>query len=261
MAFTQCVADPCLFYKVVFTKDFAIMSVYVDDILLCTTTEQIKDSIIKELYDKFKITDEGDFTWSLGMHVETSPDRHTIKLDMQRYIINALTRFNFDDLKTSTIPMDPNVKFSENDCPTDQNAKNEMKLYPFREALGVLMFLMVTMRFDIAFPTISLSRFSNNTSKKIGAKRSKKSAPNLSGAQRSTTEQNGAFTRKNAADFFFAEHNGVKITFGGAKRSIFAQNANSRFDSGAERSIFGAMRSRFLRSCTEQNGADLKCGV
>ena len=168
MEFTQCVADPCLFYKIVSTKDFAIiMSVYVDDILLCTTTEQVKDSIIKELYDKFKITDEGDFTWSLGMHVETSPDRHTIKLDMQRYIINALTRFNFDDLKTSTIPMDPNVKFSENDCPIDQNAKNEMKFYPFREALGVLMFLMVTMRFDIAFPTISLSRFSNNPSKEM----------------------------------------------------------------------------------------------
>ena len=67
IGFTQCVADSCLFYLVYTPTSFAIISVYVDDILLCTTTEDLKFSITAQLCERFKITDEGDFTWSLGI--------------------------------------------------------------------------------------------------------------------------------------------------------------------------------------------------
>ena len=41
------------------------------------------------------------------------------------------------------------------------------------------------------------------------------------------------------------------LFFFGAERSILAKSANPRFDGGAERSIFGAIRSKILRSITE----------
>jgi hypothetical protein len=167
IGFTQCVADPCLFYLVITPLSFAIVSVYVDDLLLCTTSEDLKATIVKKLYDRFQITDEGDFTWSLGMHITTSSDRHTITIDMERYTTNIIARFNFDGYTSMPIPMDPTARFSLADCPTTEKAKAAMFQYPFREALGSLMFLMVVFRMDIAFPTISLSRFASNPSENM----------------------------------------------------------------------------------------------
>ena len=167
IGFIQCVADPCLFYLVTSSKEFAIISTYVDDILLCTTSEQLKIDIVKKLFEKFKITDEGDFTWSLGMHVQTSEDRHTITIDMERYTKNIIKKFAFDKYPVQNIPMDPSIKFASSDCPTNENEIQNMMEKPYRQALGCLMFLMVTFRMDISFPTISLSRFSNNPSIKM----------------------------------------------------------------------------------------------
>jgi hypothetical protein len=152
----------------VITPDsFAIVSVYVDDLLLCTTDEAIKADITAKLHERFQITDEGDFTWSLGMHITTSADRHTITIDMARYVTNVLAKFHFDKLTAVDIPMDPTARFSIKDCPTTDSDKAAMLQYPFREALGSLMFLMVVFRMDISFPTISLARFSHNPSYKM----------------------------------------------------------------------------------------------
>jgi len=164
LGFTQCVADPCLFYLVISPSCFAIISVYVDDLLLCTTDVDLKDRITEKLHGEFKITDEGDFTWSLGMHITTSADRHTITIDMARYCITIIKKFGFDTLPPIDIPMDPAVRFSDTQSPLTEEARTAMLDYPYREALGSLMFLMVVFRLDIAFPTVSLARYSHNPS-------------------------------------------------------------------------------------------------
>jgi hypothetical protein len=167
IGFTQCISDTCLFYLIISPTEFAIMTVYADDLLLCTTHIQLNQDIVAKLFNKFQVTDEGDFTWSLGMHITTSADRHTISIDMERYTIDILARFNFDNEPISPIPMDPLVRFSADNCPTSDEAKTLMQQYPYRPALGCLMFLMLVFRMDIAFPTISLSRFAHNPAKSM----------------------------------------------------------------------------------------------
>jgi hypothetical protein len=146
---------------------FIIISVYVDDLLLCTTSLELKSDITAKLYERFKITDEGEFSWSLGMHITTSADRHRITIDMARYCTNILKKLNLDHLSALNIPMDPTVRFSADDCPTTPEAQQAMLQYPYREAMGSLMFLTVVFRLDISFPTISLSRFSHNPSQSM----------------------------------------------------------------------------------------------
>jgi len=164
IGFKQCVADPCLFYKLVTEDEFAFISVYVDDILLATTSVALKASVVEQLYKRFNITDEGEFTWSLGMHVHTSADRHTIQIDMEKYTLDIISRFGFEHQTTSPIPMVPSARFSTADCPTSAAEVNSMLQYPFRPALGAILFLMIVFRMDISFPTISLSRFASNPS-------------------------------------------------------------------------------------------------
>ena len=152
------------FFLIISECNFAFISVYVDDILLATTSVELKASIVAKLFDRFNITDEGEFTWSLGMHVHTSPDRHTIQIDMEKYTRDIISRFNFDHLTTSSVPMQPSTRFSSADCPTSAAEVTVMLQYPFRPALGAILFLMIVFRMDISFPTISLSRFASNPS-------------------------------------------------------------------------------------------------
>ena len=86
---------------------------------------------------------------------------------MERYTNEIIARFGFDSLKSLAIPMDPLVRFSAADCPTTQEDKIAMHGYPYRQALGALMFLMLCLRMDISFATICLSRFASNPSLKM----------------------------------------------------------------------------------------------
>ncbi len=41
IGFKLCIANPCLFYKLISENEFAFISVYVDDILLATTSVEL----------------------------------------------------------------------------------------------------------------------------------------------------------------------------------------------------------------------------
>ena len=53
IGFIQCVSDPCLFYQMLSEVEFAFLSVYVDDMLLCTTSLAMQASIVALLFEKF----------------------------------------------------------------------------------------------------------------------------------------------------------------------------------------------------------------
>jgi hypothetical protein len=63
---------------------------------------------------KFNVNDLGEITWCLGMRITTSQDRHCIQLALERYILNKITEYNFDNLSPLPKPMDK-------DCPTSSS--------------------------------------------------------------------------------------------------------------------------------------------
>ena len=95
IGFIACPTDTCLLYQIK-GDDFVLLAVYVDDLLMCSTTEEIADTITAQLADKFNVTSMGEITWVLGMRITTSSDRHTISLDLHRYIQNIIARYEFD---------------------------------------------------------------------------------------------------------------------------------------------------------------------
>ena len=161
IGFTMHVAETCLFYKITET-DLAIILVYVDDLLLCTLTDIFADELIELLKEKFNVTDLGEITWCLGMRVLTSEDRHTVSIDLERYLTDVLVRYDFDALQSVATPMLHNVHLTSADCPTTDAEHAEMEKYPYRSAISSLMFAMVVMRFDLSFAVISCARFSAN---------------------------------------------------------------------------------------------------
>jgi hypothetical protein len=161
IGFTESDADHCLLYIQKGT-DVVLILVYVDDILMCSTSNELADVYTDLLHRKFSITNLGELVWCLGMRIRTSADRHSISLDLHRYIDVILERYNFGTVQPVPTPMIHTLKLSKTQCPQTQADIDEMANYPYRSAISALMFAMIVLRFDISFPVISCARFSQN---------------------------------------------------------------------------------------------------
>ena len=69
----QCISDTCLFYSTT-DSDLTIICIYVDDILIASTSATIFQTYVTKLHDRFSTVDMGCIEWVLGMRVYTSAD-------------------------------------------------------------------------------------------------------------------------------------------------------------------------------------------
>ena len=68
LGFTACPNDTCLMYLV---RDdlMVLVAIYVDDIFMCSSTEEIGNEITPKLEAKFKCVSLGEISWCLGMRI------------------------------------------------------------------------------------------------------------------------------------------------------------------------------------------------
>ena len=100
----------------------SIIALYVDDLIIVTTTEAEMSEIKTSLRQNFKMTDMGSLHFCLGVSVEQSTDK--IKLSQKQYIQKLLKRYKLDDVNPVCTPMDLNVRLVADDGfsnPTDKN--------------------------------------------------------------------------------------------------------------------------------------------
>ena len=58
--------------------------------------------------------------------------------------------------------MDPNIRYSKNQCPQTPEEAAEMRHIPYCDAVGSLLYLAIATRPDIVFPIGILSQFVDN---------------------------------------------------------------------------------------------------
>ena len=78
----------------------------------------------------------------MGLNVTVDRDSGTLTIDQTYYAEKILKRFGMLESNPFAMPVVPKLKLDHGDCLT----KTEK---PFREALGSLMFLMISSRPDI----------------------------------------------------------------------------------------------------------------
>ncbi|PPQ72971.1 hypothetical protein CVT26_014516, partial [Gymnopilus dilepis] len=139
-----------------------ILVVHVDDCLLTGNSMEKISKFKRDINQKYKITDLGPCTWLLGIKLTRNLAQRTISLSQHAYIESIITRFNFNDLKPSAIPIDPNQQLSRSQCPTSLADKARMKNVPYREAVGSLMYASMGTRPDITFATSTVAQFMDN---------------------------------------------------------------------------------------------------
>ena len=151
-------ADSCVYYRLTPTKSIdLIVGIFVDDGIVCATSETDLDAVIKYLQTHFKVI-HGPVDYYVGFQVHRNPDTHTIVINQARYITDIIQRFQLDNANTVTTPADTHVSLQATLGADDHPLPPTI---PYREAVGCLMYAMVLTRPDIAFVVSRVAKFTS----------------------------------------------------------------------------------------------------
>ena len=149
---------PCVFIKKI-ENGFAIIAVYVDDLNLIRTPEELIKTT-NYLKKEFEMKDLGKTRYCLGLRIEYC--LNGVLIDQSSYTEKVLKRFYMDKSHPLSSPMVVRSLEVTKD-PFRPNEENEELLgpeVPYLSAIGALMYLANYTRPDIAFSVNLLARYS-----------------------------------------------------------------------------------------------------
>lgn len=147
--FKRSATDWCV-YTMISSSESAYLLVYVDDLIIAGSSEALVKHIKVRLQKRFDIKDLGPISYFLGISIERDQAKQSIYLSQKSYAKSILEKFGFQDCKPVQTPQEVGYR---SDNVTDSTEK-----FPYREAVGSLMYLMVSTRPDLASVISVLSR-------------------------------------------------------------------------------------------------------
>ena len=134
----------------------AMISLYVDDVAICTRNLKTMRKIKKALAERYRMEDMGELAYLLGIIIKRDRPRRLITLSQSKYVDDILHRFKLDDAAPLFIPLDPNnpLHFNPLEPVADKTTYQSM--------VGSLMYLMLATRPDLAYPVSKLSQYSSH---------------------------------------------------------------------------------------------------
>jgi hypothetical protein len=160
--YQRSMTEPCLYYKLD-GESIMLVLVYVDDILVATDDEAKKCELFEALDKADGIKDQGLLTSYLGVEVEQTADRVTIR--QTKYAREILETFGYLNAHAVGNPMETNARL----VPLGEDDDSDTS-FAYRQAIGMLMYLATGTRPDLAFAVGQLSRFvAKPSAKHVGA--------------------------------------------------------------------------------------------
>ena len=143
LGFVPSKADTSLFYYSKRGHSIFVL-VYVDDIIVASSSSQATDALLVDLRAEFALKDLGDLHFFLGIEVKRGRDGLT--LTQERYALDILKRSGMQLCKPVDTPLSPTEKLSIESG--DKLGPDDSTKY--RSMVGALQYLTLT-RPDIAF--------------------------------------------------------------------------------------------------------------
>ena len=152
MGFTQSVADPCLWLKVVEGKLVSAIATFVDDCAISASSSDIQ-AIKDALRSYYKMTDGGPISWFLGVRLRRT--NNSLALDQSPNIIKILEAYGCSSCSTVSTPADGQL--AKTTASITQEETLFMRDKNYRALVGSLLYLLFT-RPDITFAVNQLTR-------------------------------------------------------------------------------------------------------
>jgi hypothetical protein len=158
--FSRSLIDSCLYHRHR-GGEVLYVALFVDDLVIAGSSMHAVDEFKSELRTKYNMKDLGQLKYCLGIEVETDVDKGTITLRQSKYINDIIKRFGLCEAHPEPIPMTPNLKLSKSMAPQTPEAIKKAHVFPYREMVGSLMYLMVSTRPDISYAVGQLAMYMN----------------------------------------------------------------------------------------------------
>lgn len=151
--FVQLDSDSCVFSSHI-KNERVLLILYVDDGLIFASNNDTLDIVIKSLKTAFDIK-----VLNLNCYVglEIRKTEKSIHLSQTNYIEQIIKRFNMSDASACSTPVDCNIVMKSSD-----GEEKESVSFPYREAVGSLLFLALVSRPDISYAVNLVCRYVNN---------------------------------------------------------------------------------------------------
>uniref|UniRef100_H3H925 Integrase catalytic domain-containing protein n=1 Tax=Phytophthora ramorum TaxID=164328 RepID=H3H925_PHYRM len=159
LGFKKCESDHCVYLKRD-GQDMIFVALYVDDLVLASSSDELLESTKHALSKRFEMTDLGELEYFLGMEIKNDHGSGKVTVRQTKFLKSILTKFGMQDSKPVKTPQDPGLKLTKNMCEGGCQHEDTMKNVPYRSAIGALMYLMVATRPDLAAAVGVLSQFS-----------------------------------------------------------------------------------------------------
>ena len=145
--------DPCVFIN---DNNGLILEVHVDDINVMGKDLQKILNFKAQISRTFQMTDEGECSWYLGMHVEQRPGE--VRIHQKKYIDEIVAKYGFRDAAPVKTPLEKEVKL---------HARHDYAAHPkfrkeYQSKVGSLNFASNQTRPEIAFATGYVARYASN---------------------------------------------------------------------------------------------------
>jgi hypothetical protein len=153
LGYTRLHSDTGIYRRTLNGKNI-YLAIWVDDILLLCPDKSAIPVVKEELLNHFQTTDLGPVTFLLGMNIIRKEKK--LYIDQKYYLKRLLESTGMLDCNPAATPLPANFRthpdFTENTSPLDT------KIYPYRQILGSLMYVMVATRPNLAFAVTVLSK-------------------------------------------------------------------------------------------------------
>src|ERR1700730_17948716 len=149
-------SDPCA-YIWHDGDEIAIITVWVDDLLLFATSKKLMEKMKSDLRKEWQITNLGEPSKIVGIEITRCKD--SISISQRGYIEKLLKEEGMERCNPVAMPLDPNVKIEAN---PDGNQGDRSNSYA--HLLGELQFISNATRPDIAFAVNRLAAYTANPS-------------------------------------------------------------------------------------------------
>jgi hypothetical protein len=145
--YTKTVSDSCVFIKRISDTKFIIVVVYVDDIMLAATDQELIDELRQQLQKEYTLTEAPSLESFIGIHMKYNPN------GSMSFIVQLLEEHGMLDSIVAKTPMSYLFNDEHQDNAERLSLSDQKK---FMSILGSLIFLLRT-RADIAYAVNRLS--------------------------------------------------------------------------------------------------------
>ncbi|GJU15008.1 retrovirus-related pol polyprotein from transposon TNT 1-94 [Tanacetum coccineum] len=132
------------------SSNIIIVQIYVDDIILGSTCQDMCDEFAKIMHDEFEMSMMGELNFFLGLQIKQMEDG--IFFNQSKYIKEMLKKFGLEESKPMKTPMSSDTKLTKDEeCESVDSTK-------YQGMIGSLLYLTAS-RPDIMFSVCLCARF------------------------------------------------------------------------------------------------------